>query len=313
MSALREPRAEGDGYLDLVAIAAGLRGLRSAAQTRRYRGAPPPLPSREIILEIVDSLVSALYPRHFGPADLAPDEVDAFIVRTLERALGALRRQIELELALPRNGRARAGSTRRSGSATSSRPSPPRCPGPGPARFRREGCFRGRPFGQEHRRDRVLLSGLRRDRPPSIGARALRARGHDDRPHYRRGRTFADRHRHSSGSKIGERFFIDHGTGVVVGETAIIGRNVRLYQAVTLGAKRFEADDVGRAAQELPAPSDRRGRCGDLFRRDHPRPGDHWQGLVDRRQCLADARCSSRQHVTQAKARNEIFDDGAGI
>src|SRR5690606_942881 len=41
------------------------------------------------------------------------------------------------------------------------------------------------------------------------------------------------------GAHIGERFFIDHGTGVVIGETAIIGNNVRLYQAVTLGAKRF--------------------------------------------------------------------------
>src|SRR5208337_5625519 len=47
------------------------------------------------------------------------------------------------------------------------------------------------------------------------------------------------------GAQIGERFFIDHGTGVVIGETAVIGRNVRLYQAVTLGAKRFEADSLG--------------------------------------------------------------------
>ena len=47
------------------------------------------------------------------------------------------------------------------------------------------------------------------------------------------------------GADIGEGFFIDHGTGVVIGETAIIGRNVRLYQAVTLGAKRFEVDETG--------------------------------------------------------------------
>ena len=41
------------------------------------------------------------------------------------------------------------------------------------------------------------------------------------------------------GARIGSHFFIDHGTGVVIGETAVIGRNVRIYQAVTLGAKRF--------------------------------------------------------------------------
>jgi serine O-acetyltransferase len=47
------------------------------------------------------------------------------------------------------------------------------------------------------------------------------------------------------GAQIGESFFIDHGTGVVIGETAIIGKNVRVYQAVTLGAKRFEKDSTG--------------------------------------------------------------------
>ena len=39
------------------------------------------------------------------------------------------------------------------------------------------------------------------------------------------------------GAQIGERFFIDHGTGVVIGQTAVIGDRVRLYQGVTLGAR----------------------------------------------------------------------------
>jgi serine O-acetyltransferase len=47
------------------------------------------------------------------------------------------------------------------------------------------------------------------------------------------------------GAQIAGSFFIDHGTGVVIGETAIIGQNVRLYQAVTLGAKRFPVDENG--------------------------------------------------------------------
>ena len=46
------------------------------------------------------------------------------------------------------------------------------------------------------------------------------------------------------GATIGERFFIDHGTGVVIGETTVIGRNVKLYQGVTLGAKSFDKDPV---------------------------------------------------------------------
>ena len=48
------------------------------------------------------------------------------------------------------------------------------------------------------------------------------------------------------GAKIGEYFAIDHGTGVVIGETCIIGSHVTLYQGVTLGAKNFQVDDNGR-------------------------------------------------------------------
>lgn len=47
------------------------------------------------------------------------------------------------------------------------------------------------------------------------------------------------------GAEIGAYFSIDHGTGVVVGQTAVIGNHVRLYQGVTLGAKSFTLDDEG--------------------------------------------------------------------
>jgi len=48
------------------------------------------------------------------------------------------------------------------------------------------------------------------------------------------------------GAKIGKRFFIDHGTGVVIGETSVIGDNVKLYQGTTLGALSFPKDERGR-------------------------------------------------------------------
>ncbi len=54
------------------------------------------------------------------------------------------------------------------------------------------------------------------------------------------------------GAAIGEKFFIDHGTGVVVGETAVIGNNVRLYQGVTLGAKSFPLDAQGNPMKGIP-------------------------------------------------------------
>lgn len=51
---------------------------------------------------------------------------------------------------------------------------------------------------------------------------------------------------------IGEYFSIDHGTGVVIGATAIIGKNVKLYQGVTLGAKSFPLDDNGNPIKGIP-------------------------------------------------------------
>ena len=53
------------------------------------------------------------------------------------------------------------------------------------------------------------------------------------------------------GATIGERFFIDHGTGVVIGETTVIGRNVRLYQGVTLGGLSFTKDANGALVKGL--------------------------------------------------------------
>jgi serine O-acetyltransferase len=53
------------------------------------------------------------------------------------------------------------------------------------------------------------------------------------------------------GAKIGKSFFIDHGTGVVIGETTRIGDNVKIYQGVTLGAMSFPKDERGRVIKGL--------------------------------------------------------------
>ncbi|MBO4564158.1 MAG: serine acetyltransferase [Bacteroidaceae bacterium] len=54
------------------------------------------------------------------------------------------------------------------------------------------------------------------------------------------------------GAQIGDYFTIDHGTGVVIGETCIIGKNVKLYQGVTLGAKSFPCDENGNPIKGKP-------------------------------------------------------------
>ncbi|MFC1461698.1 serine O-acetyltransferase EpsC [Verrucomicrobiota bacterium] len=60
---------------------------------------------------------------------------------------------------------------------------------------------------------------------------------------YAHSRTGIDIH---PGAQIGAGFFMDHGTGVVIGETCVIGENVKLYQGVTLGALSFEKDEDGK-------------------------------------------------------------------
>lgn len=54
------------------------------------------------------------------------------------------------------------------------------------------------------------------------------------------------------GATIGSYFTIDHGTGVVIGETCIIGHHVKLYQGVTLGAKSFQLDENGNPVKNVP-------------------------------------------------------------
>ena len=63
-----------------------------------------------------------------------------------------------------------------------------------------------------------------------------------------------------AGASIGEYFCVDHGTGVVIGETARLGRHVKLYQGVTIGAKSFELDEQGNPVKGV---------------KRHPDIGDH--------------------------------------
>lgn len=74
---------------------------------------------------------------------------------------------------------------------------------------------------------------------------------------YAHERTGCDIH---PGAQLGSHFFIDHGTGVVIGETATVGAHVKLYQGVTLGAKSFEVDGDGRPIKGV---------------KRHPDIGDH--------------------------------------
>ena len=64
-----------------------------------------------------------------------------------------------------------------------------------------------------------------------------------------------------AGATVGERFFIDHGTGIVIGETTTIGDNVKIYQGVTLGARSFELDESGNPVKGIKRHPDIGNGC----------------------------------------------------
>jgi serine O-acetyltransferase len=245
--------SEPGGDSEIARVVTELRRLRAASQSSRYRGPAPRLPSREAISEIVENLVSALYPRHFGPPGLSARDADAFVAKTLAKTLPVLKQQIELALALEQEHlRGSVDANRRSADEITSSflAALPKVRATldkdARAAFALDPsansidevifCFPGVAAVMRHR----LAHELYRLGTPLL-ARIVAEIAH--------AQAGVDIH---PGAEVGEGFFIDHGTGVVIGETAIIGRNVRLYQAVTLGARSFQTGADGQLRKNYP-------------------------------------------------------------
>jgi serine O-acetyltransferase len=235
------------GSIGIDAIVEELRQIRLGSLALRQREAnPPKLPSRNVLIGILDGLAAALFPNRLGAADLAEEGVDYFVGHTLDAALRGLAEQVRLELAfLAETAGADAADARRRAWAVV-REFAGRLPG-----LRRiletdiAAAYQGDPAARSIDEVLVCYPGIRAvihhrlahelhllDAP--LVARMIAEIAHST--------TGIDIH---PGASIGGSFFIDHGTGVVIGETAVIGQRVRLYQAVTLGAKRFPTDENG--------------------------------------------------------------------
>lgn len=209
---------------------------------------PGQLPSRDAIRGIVDNVMRALFPLHMGPDDLQAGEEDFYVTRVLNHALVSLRVQVLRELRYHQRDEQNIASE--SALKTQSDEIITTFCQQLPSINRTlttdvVAAYRGDPAatgvdevllcypGMQaiiHHRLAHALHGLGL---PLI-ARTISEMSHSA--------TGIDIH---PGATIGQYFFIDHGTGVVVGESCIIGDNVRLYQAVTLGAKRFAVDENG--------------------------------------------------------------------
>lgn len=243
---------------EIGAVVAGLRRSREELHNVRYRGPVRPPPSREEIVETLAQLTRALFPAHFGRPDPAgragatPQAIDDYVGQVLSRALAALadhlRRTLPFAAAeLPSDeqvARQALEIVRRFASGL------PEIRGllvsDLKAAYAGDPAATGLPEillvypGMSAVIHYRLAHALHR-----LGARFL-ARQISEIAHSLTG---IDIH---PGAEIGGSFFIDHGTGVVIGETGIIGERVRLYQAVTLGARSFPADETGALIKGRP-------------------------------------------------------------
>jgi serine O-acetyltransferase len=233
---------------DLSGVISKLRSVRLEWRKKhgRKREKGGELPSRKTLAFVVKSICGALFPMRMGTPDLREESEDFFVGHTLDLALGALGQQVRLELAYAAKqagkpeGDLEALTGRIVKAFAESLPD-----------IRRTldsdiwAAYQGDPAARSV--DEVLLCypGIRAvihyrlaHRLYSAGAPLL-ARVIADIAHSDTG---IDIH---PGAQIGGGFFIDHGTGVVIGETSVIGERVRLYQAVTLGAKRFRVKESG--------------------------------------------------------------------
>jgi len=239
---------------NLEELVDSLRGCRERSPlNNRSTIKPAALPSPKVLTKVMESLMAALYPRRLGPTAaeqgalaLREARIDDFVGLTLHDSLLALRDQIRIELV--------ARATTDDSPGLEEQQQATAITGRFAAQLPRIrtlldsdliAAYRGDPAAESldevlvcypgmqaiiHHRFAHALHGL----GAPLVARIIAEISHSA--------TGVDIH---PGASIGESFFIDHGTGVVIGGTAVIGDRVRLYQAVTLGAKSFPLDDQG--------------------------------------------------------------------
>jgi serine O-acetyltransferase len=204
------------------------------------------LPSRDAVLQCVEGIRQAFFPGYFGATDLHDKSLHYTVGATLDHVIHELEEQVTRAVAFAEGHDFATCGHCAEFARNAARELLGRLPG-----IRRllasdvEAAFAGDPALRI--RDEAIFS------YPGIYAVTEQRIAHElyllgvplipriitEHAH---GKTGIDIH---PGAAIGERFFIDHGTGVVIGETTRIGNGVRIYQGVTLGAKSFPRDANG--------------------------------------------------------------------
>jgi serine O-acetyltransferase len=233
--------------IDQVALAPVVDELcRGATTAAVAAGGRVTLPSREAVIAIVEDLRAVLFPGYFGTSDLHDESLHYFVGATLARAMRALEEQVRRGVAFTdrHDVDTCAHCAEKAQAVTKA------FLGKLPEIKRLtasdvEAAYEGDPALKS--RDEAIFAypGMFAVTNQRL-AHALHLLGVPLIPR------IITEHAHTltgidihPGARIGEKLFIDHGTGVVVGETSIIGKNVRIYQGVTLGAKSFPLDEQG--------------------------------------------------------------------
>jgi serine O-acetyltransferase len=237
---------------NLDAVVSELRLSREVTHRIRQSGPIRRTPSRDALIRIMSHLSAALFPTHHGQLELVAESIDYFVGNELNGALVLLVEQIRRSLSFTGGDEWNDSDLLREARSIASdfAADLPSIRGLLVSDLR--AAFEGDPSATNYPE---ILIGY-----PGMTAITYHRLAH---PLHKLGATFLARVisniAHSKtgidihpAAEIGPSFFIDHGTGVVIGETAIIGSRVRLYQAVTLGAKRFPTDDSGALVKGAP-------------------------------------------------------------
>lgn len=237
----------------IVSELAYIRQQWRVSQGRPLESGGRNFPSPQAVKAVVKALIGVLFPMRLGPIDLRQESEDFYVGHTLDSALHALLSQVRLELAYQHRHEPLSNEELEKHSIQQVQAFAEALP-----EIRRKldsdtlAAYAGDPAARSV--DEILLCypGLHAMIHHRIAHQLyklelpLLARICSELAHSETG---IDIH---PGAQIGEHFFIDHGTGVVIGETTIIGNHVRIYQQVTLGAKRFPSDANGALTKGLP-------------------------------------------------------------
>jgi serine O-acetyltransferase len=236
---------------DVVAQLGDIRRGRRVASALPAEYGVEAFPSRQRLTKIMEELRGVLFPLRLGPDYVRLGNEDRFVAQSLQLVLSRLNAQVRLEIAYVRDAPlCRAVDAEASELVVAFARQLPQIRALLDTDL--EAAYRGDPAARGI--DEVLISypgmlaiihhrlahALHMLGAPLV-ARIVAEISHS--------RTGIDIH---PGAQIGPSFFIDHGTGVVIGETAVIASRVRLYQGVTLGAKNFPADEAGVLLKAIP-------------------------------------------------------------